>query len=57
MRKEQTIAEEIAAKEAIKRSDKHFADQFLTISEQVRISKTLAAQLGVHMPEDDQCPD
>lgn len=51
MRKEQTIAEEIAAKEAIKRSEKHFAEQFLTVSEQVRISRSLAKKLGVYIHE------
>lgn len=55
--KQRTLEQELAAKEAIKKSDKHFADQFLTVSEQVRISRTLAVQLGAYIPEDEQCPD
>ncbi len=49
--KQRIPEQELAAKEAIKRSDKHFADQFLTVSEQVKISKTLAAKLGIYIHE------
>lgn len=55
--KTRTPEQELAAKEALKLSDQRFADQFLTISEQVTISKSLAQQLGYACQESRECPD
>ena len=55
--KTRTPEQELAAKEAIRRSDQHFAGEFLTISEQVKISRTLAAKLGVHINQGGELPE
>lgn len=52
-----TPEEERAAKERVHKSDQIFADQFLTISEQVTISRTLAKILNVYLPEDEEIPE
>lgn len=55
--KRRTPEQELAAKEAIRRSDQHFAGEYLTISEQVKISKTLARQLGVTINQGEGVPE
>jgi len=55
--KQRTKEQELAAKEAIRRSDKHFAGEFLTISEQVTISRTLAEQLNVTINHGEKIPE
>lgn len=55
--KTRTPEQELAAKEVIRRSDQHFAGEFLTISEQVKISRTLAEKLNFVSQEDRECPE
>ncbi len=50
MRREQRIAEELVGKLRLR-------NRFLTISEQVTISRTLAKILDVYLPEDEEVPD
>lgn len=52
--KKETPAQMEARLERIRKTDQHFAGEFLTISEQVKISKTLAAKLGHPMPEEQE---
>ena len=47
----------LAAKEALKRSDQRFSGEFLTISEQVKISRTLAEQLNVTINHGEKIPE
>lgn len=51
---EQERAEaEVQRREKLRRHDAHFAGDFLTIGEQVQVSRTLARQMGVLINDED----